>query len=115
MWFAGTTLLDGLRLFFDHEETKGIVLIGEIGGDAELLAAEAIREYRRREKDPKPIVAMVAGHTAPPGRTMGHAGAILRAGDVPADVKARALEDAGAIIVTHPGLLGPAMQELLES
>ncbi|TEA13311.1 Succinate--CoA ligase [ADP-forming] subunit alpha [Colletotrichum sidae] len=55
---AGTTLLDGLRLFFDHDETKGIIVIGEIGGEAELRAAEAIREYNRSNPNPKPIIAM---------------------------------------------------------
>lgn len=109
----GTTLLDGLRLFFQHEATEGIILIGEIGGEAEMRAAEAIREYRKTTPNPKPIVAMVAGATAPKGRTMGHAGAIQTAHDVPAEVKTRALEEAGAIIVPHPGLMGSVMASLL--
>ncbi|KAJ9143298.1 Succinate--CoA ligase [Pleurostoma richardsiae] len=109
----GTTLLDGLRLFFDHEDTKGIIVIGEIGGEAELRAAEAIKEYRRTTPNPKPIVAMVAGRTAPEGKVMGHAGALLSPRDVSADAKARALEDAGAVIVPHPGLMGSEMKRLL--
>ncbi|KAK1700652.1 succinate-CoA ligase [Colletotrichum godetiae] len=109
----GTTLLDGLKLFFEHENTQGIIVIGEIGGEAELRAAEAIRNYRESTTDPKPIIAMVAGRTAPQGKTMGHAGAILSPRDVPADVKAKALEEAGAIVVPHPGVMGDEMKRLL--
>ncbi|EQK99322.1 alpha subunit of GDP-forming succinate-CoA ligase [Ophiocordyceps sinensis CO18] len=67
----GTTFVDALGVFFDDAETKGIILIGEIGGEAELRAAELISEYRRATANPKPIVAMVAGHTAPRDKTMG--------------------------------------------
>ncbi|KAF0316732.1 succinate-CoA ligase [Colletotrichum asianum] len=108
----GTTLLDGLRLFFEHEETKGIIVIGEIGGEAELRAAEAIKEYRRKSRNPKPIIAMVAGRTAPQGKTMGHAGALLTTRDVPADIKAKALAEAGALVVPHPGVMGDEMKKL---
>ncbi|RSL55564.1 hypothetical protein CEP54_009338 [Fusarium duplospermum] len=108
----GTTLADGLRLFFEHEETKGIIVIGEIGGEAELEAAELIKEYRKTS-NPKPVVAMVAGRTAPEGKTMGHAGAVFSAGDITAGAKAKALEDAGAIVVPHPGVMGEKMRELL--
>ena len=110
---TGTTLVDGLRLFFDHDDTKGIVVIGEIGGEVELNAAEVIREYRQKTANPKPIIAMVAGKTAPPGKTMGHAGALLSPRDASADTKARELENAGAIVVPHPGLIGSKMKELL--
>ncbi|SPJ75298.1 related to succinate-CoA ligase alpha and beta chain [Fusarium torulosum] len=109
----GTTLADGLRLFFDHEETKGIIVIGEIGGEAELEAAALIREYRRTSPNPKPIVALVAGRTAPLGRIMGHAGAVYSSGDPSAEDKAKALEDAGAVLVPHPGVMGEKMKELL--
>lgn len=109
----GTTLVDGLKLFFDHPETEGIIVIGEIGGEAELRAAEAIKEYRKNTPNPKPIIAMVAGQTAPEGRTMGHAGAVLSPRDVPASVKVAALRDAGAVIVPHPGVMGATMKELL--
>ncbi|KAM0427873.1 hypothetical protein ACHAPT_007332 [Fusarium lateritium] len=108
----GTTLADGLKLFFDHEETKGIIVIGEIGGEAELEAAELIKEYRKTP-NPKPVVAMVAGRTAPEGKTMGHAGAVFSAGDVTAAAKAKALEDVGAVVVPHPGVMGAKMRELL--
>ncbi|OAQ97397.1 hypothetical protein LLEC1_05661 [Akanthomyces lecanii] len=109
----GTTLVDGLRLFFKDDETKGIIVIGEIGGEAELRAAEVITEYRARTADPKPIIAMVAGQTAPEGRVMGHAGAILMPRDVSAAAKADALSKAGAIVVPHPGVMGDTMKELL--
>lgn len=109
----GTTLVDGLKLFFDHPETEGIIVIGEIGGEAELRAAEVIKEYRRTTPNPKPIIAMVAGQTAPEGRTMGHAGAVLSPRDVPASVKVAALRDAGAVIVPHPGVMGETMKQLL--
>ncbi|KDN70850.1 putative succinate-CoA ligase [Colletotrichum sublineola] len=109
----GTTLLDGLKLFFDDDETKGIIVIGEVGGEAEIRAAEAIKAYRESTSSPKPIVAMVAGRTAPPGKTMGHAGAIVSARDVSADAKAMALRDAGAIVVPHPGVMGTEMKRLL--
>ena len=101
-------------LFFDHPETEGIIVIGEIGGEAELKAADAIRQYRQSTANPKPIIAMVAGRTAPEGRTMGHAGAVLSPRDVPAPVKAKALEDAGAVVVPHPGVMGTTMRALLE-
>jgi succinyl-CoA synthetase alpha subunit len=110
----GTTLVDGLKLFFEQPDTEGIIVIGEIGGEAELRAAELIREYRGRTKEAKPVVAMVAGRTAPEGKTMGHAGALLSRGDASAEAKARALEDAGAVVVPHPGMLGSVMKELLD-
>lgn len=109
----GTTLSDGLKLFFEHEETEGMIVIGEIGGEAELDAADAIKEYRRSTSTPKPIIAMVAGHTAPQGRTMGHAGAVWTPRDAPAKMKAKVLEDAGAVVVPHPGTMGSLMKELL--
>lgn len=109
----GTTLVDGLKLFFDHEKTEGIVVIGEIGGEAELHAAELIQQYRRTTPNPKPVVAMVAGRTAPAGKTMGHAGALLSPCDISAEAKAMALENAGAVLVSHPGMIGSKMQELL--
>ncbi|KAF4996441.1 hypothetical protein FGRMN_4498 [Fusarium graminum] len=109
----GTTLADGLRVFFNDEETKGIIVIGEIGGEAELEAADLIREYRRTSFNPKPIVAMVAGITAVEGRAMGHAGAVYSRGDVTAKEKAKALENAGAVLVDHPGQFGGRMKELL--
>lgn len=100
-------------MFFDHDHTKGIVVIGEIGGRAELDAAELIAQYRAQAKNPKPIIALVAGQTAPPGKTMGHAGALLSSGEQGALAKARALQEAGAVVVPHPGLIGVEMKRLL--
>lgn len=105
--------MDGLKLFFEHEQTKGIILIGEIGGEAELRAADLIKEYRRTTPKPKPILAMVAGRTAPRGRTMGHAGALLSDRDISAEAKAMALDAAGAVVVSHPGMMGDTMKKLL--
>jgi succinyl-CoA synthetase alpha subunit len=109
----GTSLLDGLKMFYHHDGTEGIIVIGEIGGTAEFDAADSIREYIRTTKNPKPIVAMVAGQTAPEGKVMGHAGALLTPGDKSAEAKATALREAGAIVVPHPGFLGTQMAELL--
>ncbi|PHH91489.1 hypothetical protein CDD83_272 [Cordyceps sp. RAO-2017] len=109
----GTTLVDALEVFYADSETEGIILIGEIGGEAELRAAELIRKHRETSQNPKPVVAMVAGHMAPRNKTMGHAGAILMPGDLSAREKADALERAGAVLVSHPGLMGETMKGLL--
>ncbi|KAN0122878.1 succinate-CoA ligase [Hyaloscypha variabilis] len=109
----GTTLVDGLRMFFQHEDTKGIIVIGEIGGTAEFDAAEIIVEYMESTKNPKPIIGMVAGRTAPKGKIMGHAGALLAPGEQGAAAKASALEAAGAFVVPHPGVMGYEMKRLL--
>ena len=110
----GTTLRDALEVFYTHPETEGIIVIGEIGGNAEFDAAESIKAYRARTKNPKPIVAMVSERTAPEGKVMGHAGALLSSGDQGAEAKAKALEEAGAVVVPHPGFLGTEMRRLLE-
>ncbi|KAF5642322.1 succinyl synthetase alpha subunit [Fusarium sp. NRRL 25303] len=107
----GTTLVDGLKLFFDHPETERIILIGE----AELIAAEAIQQYRRATKSPKPIIVMIAGNTAPKGRTMGYAGAFLETGGATAKAKAKAVADSVAIVVPHPGVMGEVMSNSLSS
>ncbi|KND94934.1 putative succinyl-CoA ligase [ADP-forming] subunit alpha, mitochondrial [Tolypocladium ophioglossoides CBS 100239] len=109
----GTTLVDALTVLFDDGETEGVVVIGEIGGEQELRAADMIAAYRRRTPKPKPVVAMVAGQTAPRGRIMGHAGAVLSPRDATAAEKAHALEQAGAVVVPHPGVMGTVMRELL--
>jgi succinyl-CoA synthetase alpha subunit len=93
---VGTSFLDALRLFQDDPETRGVVLIGEIGGTAEEEAAEYIREMT------KPVVGFIAGRTAPPGRRMGHAGAIISGGRGTAEEKVRALEGAGVNVATSP-------------
>lgn len=110
----GTSLKDGLDVFYKHEDTEGIIVIGEIGGDAELEAAESIRKYVQETPNPKPVVAMVAGRTAPRGKVMGHAGALLSSSDHSVSAKAKALARAGAVVVPHPGLLGSEMFRLLQ-
>jgi succinyl-CoA synthetase alpha subunit len=105
---VGTTHIDALRAFQDDPETKAIVMIGEIGGDAEERAADFIREYVT-----KPVVGYVAGFTAPEGKTMGHAGAIVSAGAGTAQGKKEALEAAGVKVGKTPSETAALMREVL--
>ena len=97
----GTSFIDHLRKFKDDPETKGVVIIGEIGGSAEEEAAEYVRREFR-----KPVLAFIAGQTAPPDKRMGHAGAIISGGKGKAEDKIKALESAGITVVRNLGKFG---------
>ncbi len=101
----GTTFLDVLRLFEDDPDTEHVVFIGEIGGTDEQKAAEFIKTMS------KPVTAFIAGQTAPPGRRMGHAGAIISGGEGTAKEKMAALERAGAAIARHPDEIAAIVAE----
>ncbi len=104
----GTDFVDALRLFNDDPDTHGIVMIGEIGGTAEEEAAAFIEAEVR-----KPVVGFIAGRTAPPGRRMGHAGAIISGGKGTAADKISALQRAGILVAESPALIGETMQRAL--
>jgi succinyl-CoA synthetase alpha subunit len=104
----GLSFTDLLPMFEEDPQTQGVILIGEIGGTAEEAAAQFIAEEMR-----KPVVAFVAGRTAPPGRRMGHAGAIIMGGSGTAAAKIAALTEAGVTVVDSPAEIGMAMAAIL--
>ena len=105
---VGTRFVDALELFEHDRNTEAVVLIGEIGGAAEEEAADYIKEHMT-----KPVFAFIAGRTAPPGRRMGHAGAIISGGKGTAEDKFAALEAAGAVVIKNPAVVGETVKQHL--
>ncbi|MEM9469152.1 MAG: succinate--CoA ligase subunit alpha [Pseudomonadota bacterium] len=105
----GTNFIDCIDLFMNDPETEGILMIGEIGGTAEIEAAE----YYKGLSNKKPIAGFIAGATAPPGKRMGHAGALISGADDTAPAKMKAMADAGFVVSESPAGLGTAMKEAM--
>lgn len=105
---VGTSFVDALQMFEDDPETEAVLMMGEIGGDAEERAAQFVKE-----KMTKPVAAFIAGQTAPPGKRMGHAGAIISGGSGKAEDKIAALRAAGITVADTPAKMGLAVKEAL--
>jgi succinyl-CoA synthetase alpha subunit len=105
---VGTTHVDALKLLNEDPETEAIILIGEIGGTAEETAAEYVKQHVK-----KPVVGFIAGQTAPPGRRMGHAGAIISGGQGTAAEKMKALTSAGIHVVESPAAIGETVARVI--
>ncbi|CAO3356760.1 hypothetical protein Lal_00013670 [Lupinus albus] len=106
----GTNFVDSLELFVKDPETEGIIMIGEIGGDAEVRGAEFIKASGTK----KPVVGFIAGRTAPPGRRMGHAGAVISGGNDTADFKIDFMKSVGIAVADSPASLGSTMQAIFK-
>ena len=107
---VGTSFIDVLQMFQDDDETESILMMGEIGGTAEEEAAAYVKEHIT-----KPVAAFIAGRTAPPGKRMGHAGAIISGGKGTAEEKIAALESAGIEVAQSPADMGAAMVRAIKN